>query len=155
MQDDILKTQQFDAGERATLSNDIPQLVTLEGTQVGKSYPLTGAETRIGRLESNDLVLRSNPVSKRHACVIQEQGLFFIEDLGSTNGVVVNGQKLTADMRKRLFHGDNIRLSDHLFMFRQESSFVDGTGTCCIKLDQEKIDAEVQEVLDDWFTELA
>ena len=102
-------------------------------------------------MADNDLVLLSSRVSKRHAAVIEEQGLFFIEDLASTNGVIVNGSRLPVDSRRRLYHGDNITISDHLLLFWQESSFVDDAGLSSIELDKERVDADAREALDDWF----
>jgi pSer/pThr/pTyr-binding forkhead associated (FHA) protein len=150
MVDDIFKTEFLDPNRRPGRHREGAELVTLEGTQTGVAHPLINARTTIGRLDGNDLVLASGPVSKRHAAMIQENGVFFIEDLGSTNGVVVNSTRLAVDSRRRLYHGDNIRISDHLFLFRQESSFVDGEGVCSIELDHDKVRAEVQEVLAEW-----
>lgn len=150
MVDDILKTQLLGPDDGRRPQSGGAQLVTLEGIAPGAVYSLECDRTEIGRLPSNDLVLASGPVSKRHAALIRENGVFFIEDLGSTNGVDVNSTPLTIDSRRRLYHGDNIRISDHLFLFRQESTFVDSAGVCSIQLDHKKVAAEVQDVLAHW-----
>lgn len=50
---------------------------------------------RIGRSSENDIVLKNMPLaSRQHAQVYQHRGLFFIEDLGSTNGTYVNGRRI-------------------------------------------------------------
>jgi pSer/pThr/pTyr-binding forkhead associated (FHA) protein len=49
----------------------------------------------IGRAQNNDLVLNSVYASRRHAWVWQQGDRFIIEDLGSTHGTYVNGQRLT------------------------------------------------------------
>ena len=49
----------------------------------------------IGRQKENDLVLESDRVSRRHAVLLREDGEYFIEDLGSFNGTLVNNRKLT------------------------------------------------------------
>lgn len=151
--DDILKTAFFDPNEPdRDRDPHPPQLLTLDGLSPGKVYPLDGSRFRVGRIPGNEIVLPSKPVSKLHALLVQETGRFFVEDQGSTNGVLVNGVRVAPDSRRRLYHGDNIRISDHLFLFRQENSFVDGTGLSQIVLDDARIDAEVEECLADWAT---
>ena len=49
-------------------------------------------EIVLGRDRGCDLVLVSRYVSRRHACFFQREGRFFVEDLGSTNGVFVSGE---------------------------------------------------------------
>jgi hypothetical protein len=50
----------------------------------------------IGRSQNNDLVLRANLASRRHAWVWKQGDQVIIEDLGSTYGTLVNGQPITA-----------------------------------------------------------
>jgi pSer/pThr/pTyr-binding forkhead associated (FHA) protein len=49
----------------------------------------------IGRAQNNDLILNTVYASRRHAWVWQQGDQFIIEDLGSTHGTYVNGQRLT------------------------------------------------------------
>ncbi len=48
----------------------------------------------IGRTGDNDLVLDDSTVSKRHARVVRDNGTYYLEDLGSTNGTRVNGRRV-------------------------------------------------------------
>lgn len=48
----------------------------------------------IGRGEENDVVLADASVSKRHAVVERAEGAFTIQDLGSTNGVFLEGERI-------------------------------------------------------------
>jgi hypothetical protein len=50
------------------------------------------AETTIGRLPGNSVVLPDETVSSRHALLREVDGRWWIEDLGSTNGTRVNGR---------------------------------------------------------------
>ena len=54
-------------------------------------FPISGVELTIGRARHNDVVLPSPAVSRRHAR-IGKSGL--IEDLGSTNGIYLNGDRI-------------------------------------------------------------
>lgn len=47
-----------------------------------------------GRLEGNDIRLAHSYVSSRHFMIQQQRGSFFVQDIGSTNGTLVNGQLL-------------------------------------------------------------
>ena len=58
---------------------------------------------RIGRVRDNDLVLDDSTVSKHHAEVVREGGVFYLMDLGSTNGIKINGRRVK---RRRLKNGD-------------------------------------------------
>ena len=63
----------------------------------------------VGRSSSCDVVLNDADVSRQHARISFEEGSgWVIEDLGSTNGVVVNGGRV--DGRLRLSIGDQITL---------------------------------------------
>ena len=57
---------------------------------------------------------------------------------------------IQSEPTRRLSHGDNLRIADHLFLFRQEQSLVDASGLSSIRVDHEKVDAEVAEILNDW-----
>jgi pSer/pThr/pTyr-binding forkhead associated (FHA) protein len=74
-------------------------------------YELTlaeGATASIGRLDTNDICIREQHVSRQHAVIQYRDGLFLITDLGSANGVFVNGQRLHEPFP--LADGDEIRL---------------------------------------------
>lgn len=54
-----------------------------------------GNNTTIGRTEQNDIVLKDRFISKRHARITKEDGIYFIQDLNSANGTYINGQQIT------------------------------------------------------------
>ncbi len=79
---------------------------------LGKLYPLQGSVTVIGR-ESGDIVLSSDSsVSYTHARVVKSplNGHYFLEDLGSTNGSWLNGNRLVSNQKYELKRGDFIKL---------------------------------------------
>lgn len=58
-------------------------------------YPLRKREVIIGRVPGNDVVLAKGNVSKRHAAVICSDGRWFVGDMGSSGGTLLNGRKVT------------------------------------------------------------
>ena len=75
-------------------------LVIIDGPLAGSSVPLTGNTITLGRAASNTVVLDDEFVSSHHARVYTDPatGRWAIEDLGSTNGTVVNHRRLQAPM---------------------------------------------------------
>lgn len=65
-------------------------ILSMDGVVI-KDYPLTKERTTIGRKPHNDIAIDNLAVSSEHAAVITILNDSFFEDLGSTNGSVVNG----------------------------------------------------------------
>ena len=85
------------------------------------------ASTSIGRMESNDLTLQGDRVSRRHASIrAYDTGEMWISDLGSKNGVYVNGQRITTPFL--LCHGDRIGIGPHKLIFEQQRPGRPATG---------------------------
>jgi hypothetical protein len=95
----------------------LASLVLVQGGQPIRTYPLGAAEMSIGRAEQSDIPLADPGVSRNHARVVREGDDFIIEDLRSTNGTQVNGQPVR---RRRLAHGDMIKLASSTLQFRRE-----------------------------------
>jgi len=87
------------------------RLVVRTGPRAGQPFHLDKDEIFIGRDLANDLVVEDPEVSRRHARVFVQGNAYLIEDLGSTNGTSVNGQRLTAAAFLRA--GDVITLGEH------------------------------------------
>ena len=75
--------------------------------------PLERSETVIGRDPASDIVLAESTASARHARLRRNDGGFFVvEDLGSTNGVLVDGEPVP---RMTLMDGDSFVVGDTRF----------------------------------------
>jgi hypothetical protein len=94
----------------ATASKDTLYVVNSAGemTKVEKDSFL------IGRSRNCDLVIPSSKVSRQHCTVTREAGEFFIEDLGTPNGVWHNGVKVT---KEKIKDGDEFMISDEVIKF--------------------------------------
>lgn len=82
--------------------------------RTGEHYPLNGDTAVLGRLPSCDVTLSDPSVSRRHARIIRRDGEWVVEDLGSTNGVSVNGERLE---QARLRDGDRLEFGSVTLTF--------------------------------------
>jgi len=82
-------------------------LVVLQGTNVGEMHKIEGPEIVIGRAASATVRLNDDGISRRHCRVLSIGGQVIIEDLGSANGTLVNGEMV---QHHSLKEGDKIRL---------------------------------------------
>ncbi|MDQ6746544.1 MAG: FHA domain-containing protein [Candidatus Dormibacteraeota bacterium] len=90
------------------------ELVIASGPDSGHSYKVAGPAIRIGRAPDNDLVLRDPATSGHHARVERRGSQFFVVDLGSTNGTLVNGEVVT---ERELKNGDSITIGQNAVSF--------------------------------------
>lgn len=79
------------------------------------------ATATIGRMDSNDIVIKEEHVSRQHAVINYRDGVFMITDLGSANGVFVNDMKIAEPFP--LAAGDVVRL--YVPQLRFESVFAE------------------------------
>lgn len=91
------------------------QLIMKTGPAPGKTFPLQKNEIYIGRDVANDVFINDAEVSRRHARLVQQGGAYLLEDLGSTNGTYVNGQRIGGPSPLRagdiIYLGENVSLS--------------------------------------------
>lgn len=150
--------EQDELGESKTFFNNVspasgsaatvPQLLVIEGACVGQSVDLCLDQVSIGRRPENHMPLPSTAVSKLHARVDRMGDQFFLTDLGSTNGTSVNRVPLKPGVAHALYHGDTIRLGDHVLLFRRAIQLSDPqTGLSTISLDLERVRKEVDDLL--------
>ncbi|HAX70810.1 MAG TPA: ABC transporter ATP-binding protein, partial [Anaerolineae bacterium] len=83
-------------------------MINNQSSDPAKVFELIKSEIVIGRDEGVDVVIPTPAVSRRHAKLSMEGNGYVIEDLGSSNGTFVNGERLRA--RKALNAGDEIKL---------------------------------------------
>ncbi|HLL05564.1 MAG TPA: FHA domain-containing protein [Myxococcaceae bacterium] len=93
-----------------------PTLTCLTGPDAGRTFVLAEAKTELGRGENVDLRIRDRAVSRNHARIIRDGSRFAIRDLGSPNGVFVNGHRVKRSTR--LFDGDVLELGQTILRFQ-------------------------------------
>jgi hypothetical protein len=86
------------------------RLIVRTGPNPGTVTDLTKEVNLIGRDVTNDVVIGDAEVSRQHARVTRTPGGYVLEDLGSTNGTFVNGERLTTP--RVLNPGDLIALGE-------------------------------------------
>lgn len=69
-----------------------PKLVGRSEAVAGQVYELTKPKTMIGRQDSNDIIIIDGTVSARHAQIVNDEGVWRVVNLISTNGTSVNGR---------------------------------------------------------------
>ncbi len=95
-------------------------LIILQGPKPGQRFSLTGPCTVIGRQPDAHVYLDSLAVSRQHAQVVNDSGSFFVEDVGSSNGTWLNGNRVTA--RTPLIATDQLQIGPYVFGLRLEGA---------------------------------
>ena len=106
------------------------QLVMRTGPTTGKTYTLEAGEISVGRDPSNDIVINDAEVSRKHARLLFQDGSYVLEDLGSTNGTYINGQRLMGPYQLR--HGDLVLLGENISMAFEHLP-LDEDGTVAVR----------------------
>jgi Protein of unknown function (DUF3662)/FHA domain len=101
------------AGGRSTVTH----VLVVDGP--GTRHTLTTGRNVIGRGTEADIRLPDTGVSRKHVDVVLDNGTAFAEDLGSTNGTLVNGRRIT---RQALSDGDVIRIGHSVLVYRQDGA---------------------------------
>jgi Protein of unknown function (DUF3662)/FHA domain len=91
-----------------------PKLEVVTLTVAGRKHEVTKRSTVLGRSREADVRLADVNVSRRHAELRQEGAAYWIVDLGSTNGLEVNGKHTE---RERLRDGDRITMGSTEVVF--------------------------------------
>ncbi len=85
----------------------------------GTRHVLEAGSNVLGRGTDADIRLPDTGVSRKHVDVQLEDGRVVVEDLGSTNGTLVNGRRVG---RQELADGDVIRIGHSVLVYRQDGS---------------------------------
>ncbi len=91
-----------------------PQVTWFVTLSNGESIAVDKDNMVLGRSRACDIVIPSAKVSRQHASLSLQNGVLFIEDLGSANGVWINGEKIT---RSKVSGGDTYTISDETLVF--------------------------------------
>ncbi|MFW6135600.1 MAG: FHA domain-containing protein [Chloroflexota bacterium] len=129
--------------------NERPPFLT---DPTGREHALTHDVITIGRAVQNDVVVTSRRVSREHARLRREGWRVILEDLGSTNGTFLNGERLLNPIELR--DEDRVRIGDVTFVFHdpaitiRETPFPDlavDVPAGVVRLDRRRVDLSAKE----------
>ncbi|MCK4898677.1 MAG: FHA domain-containing protein [Anaerolineales bacterium] len=107
------------------MSSETFQFVMRTGPNPGEVFSLTKNEIYIGRDVNNDIAVNDQEVSRKHARLVMQAGGYVLEDLGSTNGTYVNGQRLMGPHVLR--PGETVMLGENVSMVLEAGYDADAT----------------------------
>lgn len=90
-------------------------LVCVAGNDVGRRHPLAGTECTLGRGTDVDVRLHDRSVSRHHARIVRRGREYLVEDLGTTNGVYLNGLRVKGF--RTLATGDVLELGQTMLRY--------------------------------------
>jgi len=93
---------------------DKASLRQMNGTFIGRKYPINQGSTLVGRDPGLDVTINEDSVSRRHAELVYDGTSLQIMDLGSTNGTFINDVPVK---NKTASHGDVIRFGNIMFKY--------------------------------------
>jgi len=96
-------------------------LTLANGPNKGLHYPIQTQQIQIGRELDNDIVLKDPKCSRHHAQIYVENQQLYIQDLGSQNGIVVNGK---TTQFSALHYGDHLSVGDTQFIIGDKNGTV-------------------------------
>jgi pSer/pThr/pTyr-binding forkhead associated (FHA) protein len=116
-----LKSLQLDYMKAAEgEESELPKQVIVVVQKTGQKVPLKNRKVKIGRDPSNQVVIPDDTfTSRHHAWISYEESDFWLEDLGSTNGTLLNGHPVVK--RQVLSAGDKIRVGHTELTFEIEN----------------------------------
>lgn len=88
-------------------------ILTLDGAVI-REYEIDKDSISVGRKHGNDIQLNDLTVSGRHALITVMGEHTYVDDLGSTNGTLLNGARIA---KSQLKHGDTIQTGNYQFTF--------------------------------------
>ncbi len=113
-------------------------LTAQHGSSPWSLLELAGERTIFGRHPSSHIVLDNEAVSRHHAQILESHGHFFLEDLKSRNGTLVNGRPV--EQPTELHENDSITLCEFEFHFhkeRPEPDSADAQGASVLEHDSQ------------------
>ena len=112
-------------------------ILTLEGSVI-REIPIDKERIMIGRKPQNDIQIENLAVSGEHACIVTILADSFLEDLGSTNGTLVNGNQVKKHI---LQNNDVIEIGKYKMKY-----------AWLMEREHVNVPSEIFEVLDEHFT---
>lgn len=81
-----------------------------------KTFELSEKITTLGRTPASTIMVDDNACSRKHCMIKKEQDTYSIVDLGSANGILVNGEKVK---EQTLHHDDRVKIGQTVLVFKE------------------------------------
>ncbi|MCZ7643868.1 MAG: FHA domain-containing protein [Planctomycetota bacterium] len=97
-----------------------PKLAIERPDQPLEEFQLVKSPVVVGRVKSNDIVLKGDSAVSREHCRFEidpDSGIVEVVDLGSSNGTFLNGTQVEKNSRRRLKPGDKVQVGATLMTF--------------------------------------
>lgn len=94
--------------KKTMIAGGAAPLLVINTGNFSQNFTLDQPQHSIGRADNNDIVILEATVSGKHASISNENGVYYISDLGSTNGTFVNNKRIRA--KQLLNNGDSIQM---------------------------------------------
>jgi pSer/pThr/pTyr-binding forkhead associated (FHA) protein len=88
----------------------MPKIILTDGTMKGRAFDFDDNNVFIGRSSKNDVQIKDNAISRKHLKLFQIGKRFFIEDLKSTNGTLINGEPIASGESYEVNTDDSIQI---------------------------------------------
>src|SRR5436190_22828932 len=92
----------------------MPEIIVKLGDNVVQKYFFMNEPMRVGRAPDNEIAIENLAISRNHAMVSSDNGRYYVEDLGSSNGTFVNGARVK---RSEIADRDVISIGKHKLFF--------------------------------------
>ena len=96
----------------------LSRLGVVAGVHRGKTFRIDNSEVSIGRAIENDVQFPDRSVSRQHCRIVRKERSWWIEDMESTNGTLIDGEPI--EVRQELRHGNMIVTGFSKFVFQME-----------------------------------
>jgi hypothetical protein len=99
----------------------------------GREHILRDERMTVGRAAGNQIVITSQRVSRKHARLLRRDWRVILEDLGSTNGTYLNGERVQAPVELR--DGDRVKIGDVVLIFHDPNVTFRETALPALEVD--------------------
>lgn len=120
------------------------KIIVNRGSFKLEEFDFTKNSLTIGRAPDNDIKLDDIAVSNHHAKIVKVLNTCYIQDLGSTNGTLVNGKKM---YKRSLYSGDIISLGKHQLLYQSDISTPSSADDNTMVLHQTDIEKSLKEYM--------
>ncbi len=122
------------------------KLVCLTGPRAGEEYDLDKELITIGRATESDVQLEDQFASRHHAEIRYSDHAYQVYDLGSKNGILVNGRRLASDGAAWLEDGAQLQFASTQFRFHDPSATVTAPSLIAVREPALRVDPITRQV---------